>query len=207
MVKVKYSALYTDNLGCEQAQVYFLKDGLELKVRNCIFKNDDLNFDFYSNNSEKIKNIFYLKNNELVEYYIDIKIPLILTYNGIECVKEFLLRIERNKNHYNNSLSFSIKGKLYMVDGYDLKELLEKMKNKLSKEYCIEDGFSTVFGAYYLGTEKNKNLHCLKNHDEKLNNVSNEDPYSYLFNIKPKKNFERLQKTPGTYIFSESCSS
>lgn len=173
MVKLKYSALYTDNLGCEQAEVYFFKGEFQLKVRGFTFKNNSLNFDFYSKNSKKIRHLFYIKDDELIEYVMDIKIPLTLAYDNNEYVKEFLLRVERYKNYYRNSLSICLDGTVYRAEGYDLQELLINMKKELPKEYNME--------CYY------------------------KDYYLNLFNMQHKKEFNKLQKVPITYIFDEYC--
>ena len=150
MVKLKYSALYTDNLGCEQASVCFSKGEFQLKVRGCTFKNDSLNFDFYTKNSKKISHLFYIKDDELIEYVIDIKIPLTLVCDNNECIKEFLLRVERHKNYYSNSLSIYLEGAIYKVEGYDLQELFINMKKELPKEYNMESYFSKMLGVSYL---------------------------------------------------------
>lgn len=205
MVKIKYPALYTDNLGCEQGEVCFFEEGIELRIRNSIFRNDDFNFDFYSNDYEKIKSLFYLKDNELIEYFADIKMKLVLNYNGIECVKEFLLRIERNKNYYNNSLSIELENKLYMVDGYDLQELLNKMKKKLPREYTLTTDFSCIFGAYYI--KKEKKLSCFQDCDKEVDGISNKESYLYLFSNENKKKLDELQRIPIRYIYKEYCSS
>jgi hypothetical protein len=177
MVKLKYAALYTDNLGCEQATVYFSKEEFQLKVRGCTFKNDSLNFDFCGNNSEKFNQLFYLKDDELVEYVLDIKIPITLFYNDNESTEEFLLRIERRKNYYKNSLSLCLQDTFYKVDGYDLRELLIKMHKELPKEYSMESYLSNMF----------------------------ENSSSNLFNVEIRKKFNRLQKIPITYLSDECC--
>lgn len=97
-----------------------------------------------------------MKDNELIEYCIDIKIPLILTCSGIEYVRGFLLRIERTKNYYNNSLELDLKGEVYRVEGYNLQELLFNMNIKLPKGYNLEDGFSCIFGMNYIKSQKRK---------------------------------------------------
>ena len=122
--------------------VYFSEGEFQLKVRGCTFKNDSLNFDFYAKNCNKAKQLFYLKGDELIEYVIDIKIPLTLVCNNKECIKEFLLRIERRKNYYSNSLSLCLEGVVYKVEGYDLQELLINMNKELPEEYNIEYSFS-----------------------------------------------------------------
>jgi len=177
MVKLKYAALYTDNLGCEQATVYFLKEEFQLKVRGCTFKNESLNFDFYGKNSEKFNSLFYLKDEELIDYVLDIKIPVTLFCDNEECIEKFLLRIERRKNYYNNSLSFCIKDVFYKVEGYDLPELLIKMQKELPEEYCVGDYFLYMFGGHYLN----------------------------LFNIESKRQFKKLQRVPITYISDDYC--
>lgn len=177
MVKLKYAALYTDNLGCEQAIVYFSKEEFQLKVRGCTFKNDSLNFDFCGKNSEKFNQLFYLKDDELVEYVLDIKIPITLFYNEEESTEEFLLRIERRKNYYKNSLSLCLKDTFYKVEGYDLRELLIKMHKELPKEYSMESYFSNMFG------------------NSSLN----------LFSVESRNKFNKLQKIPITYLSDECC--
>jgi len=205
MVKLKYPALYTDNLGCEQATVDFSKEEFQLKVRGCTFKNDSLNFDFYLHNSNKARHLFYLKDNELIEYVIDIKIPLTLLHNNKECVKEFLLRIERHENYYNNSLSLYSNGIGYSVEGYDLQELLINMNKKLLEEYDMEYSFSFVFGAYSLKANKENDFCCFKNFEEEWKIESKRNYYLNLFNHEHKKKFKKLQKIPITYICDKYC--
>jgi hypothetical protein len=207
MVKVKYSALYTDNLGCEQAELCFLKGGLQLKVRNCIFYDNDFDFDFYAKDSKDIGRFFYLKDNELIEYVMDVKIPLILTHNDKECVKQAILCIKRYKNSYSNSLSLDLNGKFYVVEGYNLQDLLSRMKERLPEEYMMECNFSCMLGVYYIEADKENNSYCLKNFEEEYNNTSNKDLYLKLSNVDNKKNFKGLQKLPITYIYNEYCSS
>lgn len=204
MVKIKYSALYTDNLGCEQAEVCFSKDGLELKVRNCILKNEEFNFDFYSDDLENMKDLFNLKENELVEYFIDIKIPLLLTYNNMGYVKEFLLRIERNKNYYSNSFSLLLDNKLYMVEGYNLQELIKKMKEKIPMGYELEESFSSLL-EYDIEADGGKDIYYFKNFNEKLDGTLNKK--HYFLNKEYKGNLKGYQKIPVTYISGKYYSS
>lgn len=177
MVKLKYAALYTDNLGCEQATVYFSKEEFLLKVRGCTFKNDSLNFDFYAKESESLNEFFYLKDDELIDYVLDIKIPITVFCNNEESIKEFFLRVERRKNYYNNSLSVCFEESCYKVEGYDLRELLIKMQKELPKGCYMENYFHSVFG----GSSKN------------------------LFNIRSQNQFNKLQRIPITYIGDEYC--
>ena len=188
MVNLKYSALYTDNLGCEQASVGFSKGELQLKVRGCTFKSDSLNFDFYAKNYKKIGHLFYLKDDELVEYVIDIKIPLTLACDNNEFIKEILLRVERHENYYSNSLSIYLEGVVYKVEGYDLQDLLINMKKELPKEYNMECCFSQMFGVSYFESSKENTFYYLKNFEEEY-----------------KKEFSKLQKVPITYICDEYC--
>lgn len=177
MVKLKYAALYTDNLGCEQATVYFSKEEIQLKVRGYTFKNDSLNFDFYRKKSEEFNELFYLKDDELIDYVLDIKVPITLFFNNEESVEEFLLRVERRKYYYNNSLSLCLKDNFYKVEGYDLRELLIKMQKKLPEGYYMEDYFSGIFAGHSLN----------------------------LFNVEGKNQFNKLQRIPITYISDEYC--
>lgn len=205
MVKFKYSALYTDNLGCEQATVYFLKGEFELKVRGCTFKNDSLNFDFYTKNSKKINHLFYIKDDELIEYVMDIKIPLTVVCDNNECIKEFLLRVERHKNYYSNSLSIYLEGVIYKVQGYDLQELLINMKKELPKEYNMEYCFSHMFGSSYFEASKENTFHYLKDLEGMSETNQNKDYNLNLFNIEHKKEINKRQRVPITYICDEYC--
>ena len=177
MVKLKYAALYTDNLGCEQATVYFSREEFQLKVRGCTFKNDSLNFDFYGKNSKGFNEFFYLKDDELIDYVLDIKIPITLFYNNEESIKEFFLRVERRKNYYNNSLSLCLNESCYKVEGYDLRELLIKIQKELPEGCNMEDYFSKMFA----GSSKN------------------------LFNVESKNQFSKLQRVPITYVRDGWC--
>ena len=205
MVKLKYSALYTDNLGCEQASIYFLKGEFQLKVRGCTFKNDSLNFDFYAKNSKKIAHLFYIKDDELIEYVMDIKIPLTLACDNNECTKEFLLRIERHKNYYSNSLSVYLEGVVYEVEGYNLQELLINMKKELPEKYNMEYCFSKIFGVSYFETSKENTFCYSKNFEKECKINLCKDYYLDLFNVEHKKEFDKLQKVPITYICDEYC--
>lgn len=205
MVNLKYSALYTDNLGCEQASICFLKGEFELKVRGCTFKSDGLNFDFYMKDSKEINHLFYLKDDELIEYVIDVKIPLTLVCDNDECVKEFLLRVERHKNYYSNSLSIDLEGVVYKVRGYDLQELLINMKKELPKKYKLECYFPHIFGINYIETSNENSFYYLKNFKDELKINSKKDCYLNLFNIKHEKEFNKLQTVPITYICDEYC--
>ncbi|MFT8349904.1 DUF6304 family protein [Clostridium saccharoperbutylacetonicum] len=162
MVKLKYSALYTDSLGCEQAEVYVSKKGFQLQVRNCIFENQDFDFDFYVKNSEEAKQYFYLKEDELIDYCIDIKMPMKLKSSDQKVVKEFLLRIEKNKNYYNNSLSLNLNDQNFRVEGYDLQELLCRMNEELSHEYIFENDFTSIFELYEARNDNKNNYEKLK---------------------------------------------
>lgn len=207
MVKLKYSALYTDNLGCEQATVYFFEGEFQLKVRGCTFKNDSLNFDFTAINYSKSKQFFYLKDDELIEYVIDIKMPLSLTYNNKECIEEFLLRIERLGNYYNNSLSLYLKDVSYSVEGYDLQELLSNMNKKLPKEYDMKHSFLCIFGTHYFDNIRVNDFCNLKDFEGELKIKPKKNYYSNLFNSGHKKKFKKLQKIPITYICDKCYSS
>lgn len=205
MVKLKYSALYTDNLGCEKATVYFSNGEFQLKVRGCTFKSDNLNFDFYAKDSSKVRRLFYMKDDELIEYVVDIKIPLVLTYNNSECEEEFLLRIERHKNYYNNSLSFYSKGVFYEVEGYNLLDLLVNMEKELPDEYNMECCFSCMLGAQYLESKRENTFYCLKDIEEEWKPNLNKESYLDLVYKDSKKDFKKLQKVPITYVCDEYC--
>lgn len=206
MVKLKYSALYTDNIGCEQAEVYFSENGFELKVRNCIFEDNDFNFDFCAKNHDKIKHLFYLKDDELIEYFIDIKIPIILTYNNKEIIKEFLLSVKRDKNYYKNSLSFKLNGERYEVEGHNLNELLKKMKANLPKEYSLESDLSSLMKVFFVDSSRvtsyNNTLKCLYDEEDiildKKTNLN-------LFNIENKNKYEKFERILVMYVYNKYC--
>lgn len=113
----------------------------------------------------------------MIDYVLDVKIPVTIVSDNEEFTEEFLLRIERRKNYYKNSLSFCLKDVFYKVEGYDLRELLNKMQKKLPEEYCMGDYFSYMFGGHYLN----------------------------LFNIESKNQFKKLQRVPITYISDDYC--
>jgi len=205
MVKIKYSALYTDKLGCEQAIVYFSKGEFLLKVRGCTFKNDSLNFDFSANNCNIAKQLFCLKGDELVEYAIDIKIPLAFYYNNKECINEFILRIERCENYYSNSLSLCLEGVGYNVEGYDLQELLSNMNKELPEEYNIRYSPSCIFRVYYHEASKKNNFYCLKKFRGELKIASNKESYLDLFNVEYKNKLKKTKKVPIIYICDNYC--
>ena len=205
MVNLKYSALYTDNLGCEQASICFSKGEFQPKVRGCTFRSDSFNFDFYAKNYKKISHLFYLKDDELIEYVLDIKIPLTLVCHKNECIEEFLLRVERHKNYYRNSLSVCLEGVVYKVHGYDLQELIINMKKELPKEYNIEGYFSYMFGVNYIETSNANTFYYLKNLKEESKIDTRKECYLDLFNIKCKKEFNKRQTVPITYTCDKYC--
>lgn len=205
MVNLKCSALYSDNLGCEQVSVCFFKGHFELKVRGCTFKSDGLNFDFYTKNSKQINHKFYLKDDELIEYVIDIKIPLTLVCDNNECIEEFLLRVERHKNYYSNSLSIDLEDVVYKAHGYDLQELFINMKKELPEEYKMDYYFSHIFGVNYIEISNPNTFNYLKNFKDDWKTNSKKDCYLNLLNIKHEKEFNKLQTVPITYICDECC--
>lgn len=206
MVKLKYSALYTDNLGCEQAEVYFSENGFELKVRNCIFEDNDFSFDFRAERADKIKYLFYLKDDELIEYFIDIKIPIIITRNNQELLRWCLLSIKRDKNYYNNSLSFNLNNQIYMVEGHDLYELLKKMKNELkTEEYNLESSLSALFRVHFADLDKSNSYNNLDSFEKGLKTILNNKSNLNLFSFKIKRNYEKIKRIPINYNFGKYC--
>lgn len=145
MVNIKYNVLYMDNLGCEKVVVYFFKKGFQLDIRGCSFENEYLDFDFVVKFLNEVKYFFYMKDNELIDYVLDIKILLILMYSNIEYLEKFLLSVERYRNYYKNIFFFLLKDRNYSVKGYDLEELFFKMKRELLKGYNIKSYFLFIF--------------------------------------------------------------
>lgn len=147
MVNTKYNALYTDNLGCERAVVYLSGKGLQLNVRGYNFESEYLDFDFTAKSLNKVNEIFYMKGNELIDYLLDVKISLALNYNNKNYIKKFLLSIERHKNYYKNTLSFLSKEISCSVIGYNLEELIFKMKEELQKRWNIQCCFLSMINT------------------------------------------------------------
>jgi len=205
MVKVKYSAVYTDNFGCEQAELYFLKGGLQFRVRDCVFYDDHFDFDFHTKNPNEYGRLFHLKDDELIEYVMDVRIPLILTYDNEECVRESILCIKRQRNSYNNMLSLNLGGKSYTVEGLNLQELLYKMKRKLPKEYAMECNFSCMLGVYSIENNKENDFYYFRNLEEKSESASSKGVCLEASDFRNKDAFDGLKKYPITYIFNEYC--
>lgn len=134
MGTTKYPAIFTDNLGCDKAKVYYENNKFYLEVRGFTFYSEGTDFDFCTDNCEEVEKTFYLKDNELVEYVLDIRIPLTMERDRFNIVEKFILRIERQKNYYNNSLLFDDKEHFHEVQGYNFRQLIIKMKKELSRE-------------------------------------------------------------------------
>ncbi|MDO5516113.1 MAG: DUF6304 family protein [Clostridium sp.] len=147
MVITKYPAIFTDNLGCDKAKVYYDNNKFYLEVRGCTFFSEGTDFDFCTNNCEDIKHNFYLKDNELIEYVLDIRIPLTLEKNKFNRVEKFILRIERQKNYYNNSLLYDEKENCHEVQGYNFRQLIIRMKKELSKDYNLNMDMPLLAGV------------------------------------------------------------
>ena len=73
-MSIKYPAIFTDNIGCDKASVYYDDNKFYLEVRGCIFYCEGADFDFYTDKLDTTIQKFYLKNNELIEYVLDIRI-------------------------------------------------------------------------------------------------------------------------------------
>lgn len=144
---VKYPAIFTDNLGCDKAMVYYDNNKFYLEVRGCTFFCEGTDFDFCTDNIEEVQQKFFLKDNELIEYVLDIRIPLTLANKKINKVEKFILRIERQKNYYNNSLFFDDKDNCHEVQGYNFRQLIIRMKKELSKDYNLNFDMQLLAGA------------------------------------------------------------
>ena len=136
-MSIKYPAIFTDNIGCDKASVYYDDNKFYLEVRGCTFYCEGADFDFYTDKLDHTIQKFYLKNNELIEYVLDIRIPLGLKNDKLNKVEKFTLRIERQKNYYANSLLYEEKESVHEVKGYNFRQLIAKMKKELSKEYNL----------------------------------------------------------------------
>lgn len=136
-MNMKYPAIFTDNIGCDKASVYYHGNKFVLKVRGCTFYCEGSDFDFYTNEQELAIHKFDLKGDELIGYVLDIRIPLELKNDSFNKVETFILRIERQKNYYKNSLLYGEKETVHEVKGYSFKQLIIKMKKELSREYNL----------------------------------------------------------------------
>jgi len=136
-MSIKYPAIFTDNIGCDKASVFYDEDKFYLEVRGCIFYCGSTDFEFYTDKIDKAIRKFYLKGNELIGFILDIRIPLELKNDNFNKVEKFILRIERQKNYYENSLLYEEKDCIHEVKGYNFSQLILRMKKELSKEYNL----------------------------------------------------------------------
>ncbi|WP_294401893.1 DUF6304 family protein [uncultured Clostridium sp.] len=146
MVSLKYPALYSDNLGCDKCYVYMSEENIELKIRGFSFYSDNYDFDFYSRNKSEAQKNFYLKDNELINYVLDIRIKIPMIYNNKKHIEKAILRIERQKNLYNNMIIIERKDMNCQATGVDFKNLICNLKNNLPAGYDIEDD---IIGLLY----------------------------------------------------------
>lgn len=145
-MKMKYPAIFTDNIGCDKASVYCYDNKFILEVRGCTFYCEGTDFDFYIDKHDQAGHKFYLKGNELIGYVLDIRIPLELKNDKCDKVEKFILRIERQKNYYKNSLLYEEKETVHEVKGYNFKQLIIKMKKELLKEYNLNLNMPLLLG-------------------------------------------------------------
>lgn len=131
MVSLKYPAIYSDNLGCDKCVVYFSDKNLQLKVRGFNFYSENYDFDFYCHNKIKAQKYFYLKDDELINYVLDIRIKIPIVYNNKEHIEKAILRVERQKNFYKNRIIIDKKDKEYAVTGVDFKNIMCNLEKKL----------------------------------------------------------------------------
>lgn len=155
MIRLKYPAMYSDELGGDKAAVYFGEDNVELKVRGFTFCSEYNDFDFYTKDTKKAKALFNLKDEELIEYVLDIRIPFIFTHDNVDTSRKLLLRIERQKNYYNNSLIFLLDDEIYKVEAYDFSQLLINMNKILPRNYKIKANKISLF------QKREANISCI----------------------------------------------
>ena len=144
MVSLKYPALYSDNLGCDKCYVYMSKESIELKIRGFSFYSENYDFDFYSRNKSEAQKNFYLKDNELINYVLDIRIKIPMIYNNKKHIEKAILRIERQKNLYNNMIIIDMKDMSCQAIGVNFKNLIFNLKNNLPAGYDIEDNIILI---------------------------------------------------------------
>lgn len=138
MVSLKYPAIYSDNLGCDKCYVYMSDENIELKVRGFSFYSENYDFDFYSENKAEVQKSFYLKDDELINYVLDIRIKIPIVYNNKKHIEKAILRIERQKNFYNNKIIIEKKDMTCEATGVNFKNLICNLNNNLPSGYDIE---------------------------------------------------------------------
>ena len=137
-MNLKYSAIYSDTLGCDKCYVYFEKDNIILKVRGFEFYSNNYDFDFYCDENYEVKKNFYLKDNELIEYVLDVRILLPLIENNREYTEKAILRIERQKNLYKNTILIDKNDKRYYATGINFSNIINNLKRRLPLGYEIK---------------------------------------------------------------------
>lgn len=129
MIHLEYPAIFTDSIGCEKCVMSLASSNLKLKVRG---------FDFYTKDKREVQKWFYLKDDELIEYILDVRIKIAIIYKNKDYMQKAILRIEREKNYYNNMIIFENNKKLYNVKGLDLKKILLNLNDKLPEGYNLK---------------------------------------------------------------------
>ena len=138
MVSIKYPAIYSDDLGCDKCYVYLSQNDIQLKIRGFKFLSENYDFDFYCSNKIEARKYFYLKDDELINYVLDIRIKIPIVYKNKQHIEKAILRIERQKNYYNNKIIIDTKDKKYEVTGFNLKNILYNLQKNFPKEYSID---------------------------------------------------------------------
>ena len=138
MVSVKYPAIYSDDLGCDKCYVYQSENNIVLKIRGFKFLSEHYDFDFYCDNKFAAQKYFYLKDDELINFVLDIRVKIPIVYNNNEHVEKAILRIERQRNYYNNMIIIDTKDRKYEVTGFNLKNLMYNLKKSFPVGYRIE---------------------------------------------------------------------
>lgn len=138
MIYLEYPAIFTDSIGCEKCVLSLSSSNLKLKVRGFDFYSMDYVFDFYTKNKREVQKWFYLKDDELIEYILDVRIKIAMIYKNKDYMQKAILRIEREKNYYNNMIMFENNKKSYTVKGLDLKKILLNLNNKLPEGYNLK---------------------------------------------------------------------
>ncbi|MGN0144697.1 MAG: DUF6304 family protein, partial [Clostridium sp.] len=88
MVYLEYPAIFTDSIGCDKCVIYVSNSNLKLKVRGFSFYSQDYGFDFYTKNKIESRKFFYLKDNELIGYILDVRIKIPMTYKNKDYIQK-----------------------------------------------------------------------------------------------------------------------
>lgn len=126
-----YQAVYSDNYGIEKCIFRLEKGNIKMKIRNIDFESSEYDFDFFTSDAERANELFDLNDNELINFVVDIKVPLLIEDQNTVTEENAIIRLERQESFYHNRLMVKKDGITYMAEGLDLSEMLYNMESQL----------------------------------------------------------------------------